>query len=428
MRSSAADARIFHHWTSFAVLRAAARRAAKGKRRKPGVAAFLADLETECLNLERQLRSGRWRPGDYVAFEILEPKRRTVSAAPFRDRVVHHVVCAAIAPLFERGFIGDSYANRSGKGTHAAIDRYEQFSSKYAHVLRCDIFRYFPAIDHEILKADIRRRVRCRQMLAVVDAIIDGSNPQEPVEIHFPGDSLWSPFNRRRGLPIGNLTSQFFANVYLNPLDHFVKEIIRARGYVRYVDDFALFHDDPNILAQWRERIETFLVGRRLRLHPNKTCILSTAHPAAFLGVVLTGDGGRRLPEENVARFRGRYRAMLDRLRSGSTTLDDISPRVTAWIAHAEHADTWRLRQSLFRNGPFGLLQKPDGPHRPTGFSGAVPGTTIRGTCAPRTATGTSRTIATTISASASRVRSKMARAATPMDLAGAPGSVQGPS
>ena len=232
---------LFDRVASFPALVGAARTAVRGKRKKPGAAAFMANLETECLKLERELRSGRWRPGRFVTFEVREPARRLISAAPFRDRVVHHALYAVIAPLFERGFIHDSYANRVGKGTHAAVERYERFRNRYRFVLRCDIYQFFPAIDHDILKADLRRRLRCERTLTLCDAIIDHSNPQEPVELYFPGDDLFAPMTRRRGLPIGNLTSHFFQNIYLDPLDHFISERLRVGAYLRYVDDFALF-------------------------------------------------------------------------------------------------------------------------------------------------------------------------------------------
>ena len=344
---------LFPGIASFTALEAAAQRAARGKRRKPGVAAFLARLEREVLRLERELLAGTWRPGRYVEIAVRDPKPRTVSAAPFRDRVVHHALCAVLEPLFELGFVFDSYANRRGKGTHRAVARYERFRSRFAAVLRCDVYRYFPAIDHEILKADVRRRIRCDRTLRLVDAIIDGSNPQEPVNRYYPGDDLFTPFERRRGLPIGNLTSQLFANVYLDGLDHFVKEVLRAKGYLRYVDDFALFHDDPAMLAGWRERIEGYLVRRRLSLHPRKTDILPTAEPAAFLGYVLLPDGRRRLPEDNVRRFRNRLRSMRDRVRAGTVTPEEVRPRVASWVAHARHANTRRLRRALLRGGAF---------------------------------------------------------------------------
>ena len=347
---------------SFSALHAAALRAARGKRTKPGAAAFLANLEKELLRLERELGSGGYRPGRYKKIEVFDPKHRIVSAAPFRDRVVHHALCAVLEPIFERGFVHDSYANRKGKGTHRAVARYERFRDRFRHALRCDIYRYFPAIDHEILKHDLRRRIACPRTLALVDRIVDASNPQEPVAIHYPGDDLFTPWERRRGLPIGNLTSQFFANVYLDGLDHFCKEVLRAKGYVRYVDDFVLFHDEPEKLDEWRRRIAGYLEGRRLRLHPCKTGIVSTGEPAAFLGFVLLPGGWRRLPEDNVRRFRNRLRGLRDRWRRGDATRLDIERRVQAWIAHAEHADTWRLRRAIFRDGWFDPCRGPDRP------------------------------------------------------------------
>jgi RNA-directed DNA polymerase len=343
-----------------------------------------------------------------------------VSAAPFRDRVVHHALCAVIEPLFEAGFVHDSFANRKGKGTHRAVQRYEHYRDRHAHVLRADIWRYFPATDHAILEADLRRRIACPDTLWLLDGVIDASNPQERVDLHFPGDDLLTPLERRRGLPIGNLTSQFFANVYLDRLDHFVKEVLRAPGYVRYVDDFALFHDDPAVLAGCRGRIETFLVGRRLKLHPRKTFVAATAEPATFLGYELHApapsgrpagparrSGRRRLPDENVRRFRNRLRGLRDRWRAGTVAWPEVEQRVQAWIAHAAFADTWRLRHSLFRGGAFDPARGPDRSPPAGGCCAAAPGTTTRGTSAPPTATGTTPKTATTMWASGWPARSQ---------------------
>ena len=398
------ERRLFDRIADFSALRDAALRAAKGKRSKPGAAAFLANLEPEVLRLERELKSGAYRPGGYKKFEIFQPKHRVVSAAPFRDRVVHHALHAVCEPIFERGFIHDSYANRVGKGTHRAVARYESFRDRSRWVLRCDIYRYFPAIDHAILKADLRRRIACGRTLALLDRVIDRSNPQEPVILHFSGDDLLTPLERRRGLPVGNLTSQFFANVYLDGLDHFCKEMLRAKGYLRYVDDFALFHDDPSQLEAWRDKIADYLTGRRLRLHPRKTTIVPTAEPAPFLGFVLSPNGKRRLPDENVRRFRNRLRGLRDRWRQGTVTQEEVERRVRSWIAHAEHANTWRLRHAIFRSGWFDPAREPDPP--PSAFCAAAPGTTIRGTSAPRTATGTPHPTGTTTTGSEWPVRS----------------------
>ena len=357
---------LFDGIASFNALRIAARKAVKGKRKKPGASAFFANFERELLALERELRDGSYRPGRYVEIVVKSPKERLVSAAPFRDRVVHHALCAVICPLFEAGFVGQTFANREGKGTHKAIHLYERHRDNHAHVLRADIFRYFPSIDHAILKGLFRRRIACERTLALMDTVVDGSNAQDPVDLYFPGDDLFSPFEHTRGLPIGNLTSQFFANLYLDRFDHWVSEVLRA-PYVRYVDDFALFHDDPDVLADWRARIERHLEGRRLRLHPRKTVILPASEPAGFLGFELhagprkhgwgrAGRGQRRLPEDNVARFRGRLRGLRDQWRAGTMTRQAVEVKVAAWIAHAGHADTFWLRQAVLGGGWFEVM------------------------------------------------------------------------
>jgi RNA-directed DNA polymerase len=343
---------LFPRITNFSALRAAAKKAVLGKRKKPGASSFMANFERGLLRLQRELEEGSYQPGKYVEILVHDPKKRLVSAAPFRDRVVHHALCAVIEPLFEAGFIDRSFANRKGKGTHAAIRAYEHYRDRHAHVLRCDIYRYFPSIDHEILKALFRRRIACERTLWLMDTIVDKSNWQEPVDLYFPGDDLFAPFQRRRGLPIGNLTSQFSANLYLDAFDHFVTEVLRA-PYVRYVDDFALFHDDPAVLEEWRARMVHYLEGRRLKLHPVKTFIVPTAVPATFLGFELHADGGRRLPADNVRRFRNRLRGLRDRLRAGTVEIGAVEPKVRAWIAHAGNAQTWRLRHAIFWGGRF---------------------------------------------------------------------------
>jgi retron-type reverse transcriptase len=174
---------LFELIASFGGLYAATKRAVLGKRRKPRVAAFLANLERELLRLERTLLDGSYRPGGYVEILVRDPKERLVSAAPFRDRVVHHALCAVVEPIFERGFVGNSFANRKGKGTHRAMSAYERHRNRHAHVLRGDIFRYFPSIDHAILKAEFRRRIACERTLRLMDLIVDGSNAQEPVNL-----------------------------------------------------------------------------------------------------------------------------------------------------------------------------------------------------------------------------------------------------
>lgn len=343
---------LFEHITDFGALHAAALRAARGKRHKPRVARFLADLEPELLRLQRELREGDWQPGGYTVFVVNERKPRQISAAPFRDRVVHQALCAVIAPIFERGFVADTYASIRGRGTHRAVARYEQLRDRHRYVLRADVYRYFPSIDHAILKADLRRRIACPQTLWLCDTIIDGSNAQEPVELYFPGDDLFSPFARRRGLPIGNLTSQLFGNFYLDRLDHFARERLRAPG-LRYLDDIVLFANDPAQVEGWQAEMIRYLAARRLCLHPDKTRVLDTRRPAEFLGYVLGPGGLRRLPQENVQGCCRRLRGFRDRWRAGARDAEAVRRSLLAWIAHARHAHTEGLRHALFRGGWF---------------------------------------------------------------------------
>ena len=215
------------------------RKAAKGKRGKRSVAQFEYQVADHLLELQDELRTGRYRPGPYVHFTIHEPKRRKISAAPFRDRVVHHALCNVIEPLFEARFIGDSYANRVGKGTHRALDRFQHLARRHRYVLRMDIVQHFPSLDHGVLRNRIAGVVEDEQTLRLVDAILEsgaGVLADEYELVDFPGDDLFAAV-RPRGLPIGNLTSQFWSNVYMDALDWFVVGDLKCNAYLRYVDD-----------------------------------------------------------------------------------------------------------------------------------------------------------------------------------------------
>ena len=202
---------LFERLTSWENLLRAARQARRGKRRQPEVAAFELERERELLRIQDELRSGTYRPGRYRGFWVREPKRRLISAAPYRDRVVHHALVNLIGPLFERNFVTDSYANQIGKGTLRAVNRYQHFAQRYRYVMQFDIVKFFPSLDHAVLKEQLRSRIRDERVLWLCDTIIDASNPQEWVCDYFAGDDLFTPMQRRRGLPIGNLTSQFWA-------------------------------------------------------------------------------------------------------------------------------------------------------------------------------------------------------------------------
>jgi hypothetical protein len=332
----------------------AARAAARGKRNRPDVARFLLDLEPELLQVRRELIDGSYRPGAYRTFTVLEPKPRMISAAPFRDRVVHHALTRVLEPVFERRFTRDSYACRRGYGTYAALERAKEGCARYPYALKCDVRKYFPSIDHEILKELLARVVKCRRTLDLASAIIDGSNPQEEAAFYFEGDDLYSPFERRRGLPLGNQTSQFFANVYLNPLDHFVARQLRPAGYIRYVDDFILFGGDKRVLAGFLPRIREIAARLRLRIHAGKSRVYRSCDGVSFLGWILFPDRARLAPS-NLSRFRRRLRWIERRFAARRMTWPEVVQRVRGWNAHASHGNTWKICGQVYERTIFSL-------------------------------------------------------------------------
>lgn len=325
----------------------AAKQAQKGKRFRDNVLRFNYNLETELICLQHQLQAKTYQPGPYKTFHVKQPKPRLISAAPYRDRVVHHALCNVIMPIFEKTFIHDSYANRWGYGTHRALKRFTHFCRSSRYVLQCDIRKYFPSIDHAILKAMLRRKIKCPDTLWLIDTIIDGSNEQDPVIDYFLGDDLLTPLQRRRGLPIGNLTSQFFANIYLSGFDHFVKETLKAKKYLRYVDDFALFSDDRHFLAEARPAIEDYLATLRLMIHPVKSQLFKTQIGPTFVGFRVFQDH-IRVKSANLHRARYRLRHYQKLFAANKMSFERLTQSIQSWAAHLKHADTWRLRHDIF--------------------------------------------------------------------------------
>ena len=197
---------LYPQITAFDNLLKAAYKAQKGKRNRPDALQFFFKLEENLFQLQQELESQTYQPSKYKTFYIYDPKKRMISAAPFRDRVIHHALCNITEPLFEKTFIFDSYANRKGKGMHKAIERYQQYACKYPYVLKCDIRKFFPSLDHDILKSELRWKIQCPKTLWLMDSIIDNSNLQEEHIVYFSQDDLFTPYSRRKGLPIGNLT------------------------------------------------------------------------------------------------------------------------------------------------------------------------------------------------------------------------------
>lgn len=253
------------------------------------MAGFEHQVADRLLALQAALRDGSWQPGPYVHFKIHSPKTRLISAAPFADRVVHHALCNVMVPLFEPGFDEDSYANRTGKGTHRAVDRFQQLAQRHQYALRLDIVRHFPSIDHEVLVGILARRLTDPGLLSLAARIIGSGNgilEQEYAMVYFPGDDLLAAL-RPRGLPIGNLTSQFWSNCYMNPLDQFIRRELRCSGYVRYVDDMTLFSNSKNQLWEWKAAIVERLQRLRLTLHGGSAQVMPSASGVPWLGFVV---------------------------------------------------------------------------------------------------------------------------------------------
>jgi retron-type reverse transcriptase len=298
--------RLFEQVCSFGALRAAALNAAKGKKSKPRIDGFIRNLENEIIALENELLNKAYRPRPYRTFKIHDPKERMICAADFRDRVVHHALCTALVPIFERLSIFDSYACRKDKGHHAAVRRAQYFMNRHPYYLKLDIHKFFDSVDHCILKSQLRRRIKDTDLLRLLDAFID-----HPVPWTEPG----------KGIPIGNLTSQYFANFYLSGLDHFVKEYLRIEGYVRYMDDLVLFADEKYTLWQALTEIEAYLEKKLcLKLKQESTVVAPVAQGLSFVGFRIF-SGVVRMARRGWRRFRRKMMAIDDRLAKGA--IDD---------------------------------------------------------------------------------------------------------
>jgi retron-type reverse transcriptase len=324
------------------------RKARRGKSRSGGAVAFELDLERNLLDLQRELKDGDYHTGAYRLFTIYERKPRLIAAAPFRDRVVHHALMNIIEPPLDRHFIFDSYACRRGKGVHAAVNRYQLWAQRYTYAMKLDVRRYFPSIDHANLKDMLCLRIDDAEVLNLLNQIVDcGPKIQPENLVYFPGDNLFTPLERPCGIPIGNLTSQFFANVYLDGFDHRIKEELGVRAYLRYVDDMVLLADSKVSLYAWRDWVVERLGDLRLRIHSDKAKVCQVNEGLELLGYRIF-PRSRRLRNENGLRFRRRLRSFAKGYAKGQLNWPEINSSVQAWIGHACHADTLSLRRKLF--------------------------------------------------------------------------------
>jgi len=348
---------VYGRLCSFENLWEAYRKARRGKRYGLPAAWFDRDAETRLLTLRDELLERRYRPGVYHNFVIREPKRRVVSAAPFRDRVVHHALVNVLEPFYEARFSSASYACRKGMGTHAAMERAHWGVRNVKYLLKGDLVKFFPSVDHAVMKGVLSKRVGDAGVLWLAETIIDsgrGILEGECPPMWFAGDDLLAPSARERGLPIGNLTSQFFANVLLDELDRFVEERVKPRHYVRYSDDCLLFDDDAGRLAEAKALITERLDGLRLKLHPTKTAVRASGQGVVFLGFRLLPQT-RRIARNSISRFRRRVRRVRAATRADRRSVDfgRVMASVRGWVVHASNANTHALVREVLRGSVF---------------------------------------------------------------------------
>ncbi len=322
---------------SYKNLELAFKKARKGKTLKPYVIEFENNLKQNLLQLRTELLLHCYKPKPLQTFILRDPKTRKISKSAFCDRVAHHALCNIIEPLFEKQFIYDSYANRKTKGTLKAIQRFEYFKkivsrnfTKPAFVLKADIRKYFDHVDHSILLSILRRKIKDPKIIWLSKGILSNYSIA-------PG----------KGMPLGNLTSQFFANVYLNELDQFVKKELKAKYYLRYVDDFVIFHSDRKKLQDYKEEISQFLSERlALSLHPDKSKIIPLKQGVEFLGLKIFRRH-KLIKMKNIRKFKKNFTNLYSNYAEKKVQYDKIYDFLEGWNAYAKNADAYTLRNKI---------------------------------------------------------------------------------
>jgi len=303
-------------------------KAQRGKGAKPQVFQFGKHLREHLHTLQAQILSGEVDIGGYHYFTIYDPKKRQICAAPFAQRVLHHALMNVCHPFFEKAQINDSYASRIGKGTYAALEQAKDFNGRYSWFLKLDVRKYFDSIHHGVLRTQLCKLFKDPRLLHIFDRILDSYCVEAG-----------------RGVPIGNLTSQYFANHYLSPADHFAKEVLRIPGYVRYMDDMVLWHDDKEALLELGRRFLEF-TETRLKLALKPFCFNKNTAGLPFLGYLL-------YPETTLLAQRSRKRyiqktAEYERnLAAGTWTQKEYQQHITPLTAFTEYANAKAFRKKV---------------------------------------------------------------------------------
>jgi len=323
------------------------RKAKKGKTKKIYVREFEKDTIENLFTLHEELKNETYLPKPLKIFILRDPKTRKISKADFKDRIVHHAIVNILEPIFDKTFIYDSCANRKGKGSLFAIKRFDEFKRKVSnngrlinnnfdnnfvegYCLKADIKHYFQEINHEILLKIIRAKIKDNNLINIIEKVILNGRLDN---------------NQYKGMPLGNLTSQFFANVYLNELDYFIKHNLKAKYYIRYVDDFVILHNSKEQLEIWKEQINQFLDNKlKLELHPEKSKVIPLAKGVDFVGF-RNFYHFRLLRKRNIRKMF----LVIGQYKQGEIDKENFLEIFQGWQAYAMWADTFNLRNNLFK-------------------------------------------------------------------------------
>lgn len=310
------------------------------------LSAFEYNWEGNLLEIQEQLREQAYRFGAYRHFEIFEPKQRTISCAPFRDRVTHHAICNVIMPVLEKSMIVDSYACRKNKGLHKAIRRAFWFYQNSQYHYRLDIKKYFYTIDHQVLMNKLERKFKDRKLLVLLEQLL--GTYDSGAQYYFPtGEPDVCELIRPRGIPIGNLTSQLFANFYLNDFDHYVREQLHFPYYIRYMDDVIVFGESRGSLKKAVNQILSELAKIRLIPNEKKNYIKKNALGIDFLGFRLH-ENRIKLRSQNLVRFRRKLKS-----RRRVTDLNQLLRSINGHIGYLIAGHTKKLINIVFEDIEF---------------------------------------------------------------------------
>jgi retron-type reverse transcriptase len=321
------------------------RKARKGKTKKLYVKEFEKDTLGNILKLYEELKDESYFPKPLKTFILRDPKTRKISKSDFRDRIVHHALIRVLEPIFDKIFIYDSCANRKGKGNLFALNRFDKFKRKVSrngkingwlnnnqvkgYCLKADIKHYFQEVDHEILLKILKKKINDKQTISLIIKII--KNNSEKIEEH------------KKGMPLGNLTSQFFANIYLNELDYFIKHKLKAKYYIRYVDDFVILHESKEKLRFWKDKINEFLENElKLELHPDKSKIIPLSNGIDFVGF-RNFYYFRLLRKRNITKMF----LVIKKYQMGDITGEKLMDCFKGWQSYSKWADSHKLRSDM---------------------------------------------------------------------------------